>query len=316
MSGPRTRSSSVPVPAQRLASGGIVATRSAAKKRIISPAARPNPLVSLANPEQNIIPPAPVLPAIELPTPIEEIIVAAAHADLPEEDPARNLQPNPEILQRMEQDAPDINLPLEPALPLPAGKPLRMYSEEDVKQFIKEAMTEFHQSMRNSEQAPPDETVSHITGSTPSDAIGDDLDIQSVIEVDINEASGYSPTETRRVPVKEYATTTTHQSSKADKINFTNDGNSNRTKLKELNLLLNDCELLTLAEEKRLPAAESESNPYGYTHESAKITGGKIIITKKDDYFKFDADCTRLFAIMDQSTNKDLHYLLTETINS
>ena len=142
----------------------------------------------------------------------------------------------------------------------------------------------------------------------------DELDIQSIIEIDINESSGYKPLETRRVSVKEYTITTTHQSSKADKINFTNDGTSNRTKLKELDLLLNDCELFTLAEEKRLPAVASEHNPDGYTHEMAKVIGNKIVITKKDDYFKFNADCTRLFAIMNQATNKDLHYLLTDAI--
>ena len=100
----------------------------------------------------------------------------------------------------------------------------------------------------------------------------------------------------------------------AGEINFTNDGTRNRPKLKELELLLNDCELFTLAEGKRIPTISSIYNPDGYTHESAKFEGGKIVTTKKDDYFKFNADCIRLFAIMNSTTNKDMHYLLTTAI--
>ena len=44
-------------------------------------------------------------------------------------------------------------------------------------------------------------------------------------------------------------------------------------KLRELELLLNDCELFTLAEEKRTSVKSIESNSNGYTHESAKVDG-------------------------------------------
>ena len=69
----------------------------------------------------------------------------------------------------------------------------------------------------------------------------------------------------------------------AVKINLSNDGTTNRKKLKELELLLNECELFTLAEEKSIPVPSNEYNPNGYTHESAKFDGNKITITKKDD---------------------------------
>ena len=140
------------------------------------------------------------------------------------------------------------------------------------------------------------------------------LDLQSIIEIDINETPVMVILESRRVSVKEYTITTTHQSTQAGKINFTNDGNNNRMKLRELELLLNDCELFSLAEETRIPINSTESNPDGYTHESARVDGSKIIITKKDDYFKLNADCIRLFTIMNLSTNKDLHYQLTTQI--
>ena len=77
----------------------------------------------------------------------------------------------------------------------------------------------------------------------------------------------------------------------AVKINLSNDRATNRKKFKELELLLNESELFTLAEEKRIPVPSNEYNPNGYTHESAKFDGNKIIITKKDDYFRFNHDC-------------------------
>ena len=145
--------------------------------------------------------------------------------------------------------------------------------------------------MTNSVQALPKETAQQITGSqAPSTVMDDDQDITSIIEIDLANVIDPAAIETRRVSVKEYWITTTHQSSQATKINFTN----NRMKLKELEILLNDCELFTLAEEKRVPVKSTELNPDGYTHESAKFDGSKIVITKKDDYFKFNADCIRL----------------------
>ena len=123
------------------------------------------------------------------------------------------------------------------------------------------------------------------TGSQTILEVGDDVsELQSVIEIDQRKSHDNSLIESRRVVVKEYTITTTHQSSMAVKINLSNDGATNRKKLKELELLLNECELFTLAEEKRIPVSSNEYNPNGYTHESAKFDGNKIIIMKKDDY--------------------------------
>lgn len=89
----------------------------------------------------------------------------------------------------------------------------------------------------------------------------DDQDISSIIEIDLANVIDPAAIETRRVSIKEYSITTTHQSSQATKINFTNDGTNNRMKLKELELLLNDCELFTLAKVKRVPVKSTELNP-------------------------------------------------------
>ena len=315
MSAIRTRSSSVPRPGSEQLPRGIIATRSAGKKRNNSPAPPPLPLVFLANIGQDIIPLAPVLPATELPIPVEEVLAAQAQADLPEEDPAEI----PGEIQDDKEADPDrevyLNLYRDLSIPSNAGKPSRMFSQADVRNLIREAMSEYHEVMTNSVQALPKETAQHITGSqAPSTVMDDDQDIPSIIEIDLANVIDPAAIETRRVSVKEYSITTTHQSSQATKINFTNDGTNNRMKLKELELLLNDCELFTLAEEKRVPVKSTELNPDGYTHESAKFDGSKIIITKKDDYFKFNADCIRLFAIMNQATNKDMHYLLTQSL--
>ena len=98
------------------------------------------------------------------------------------------------------------------------------------------------------------ETHLEYTGSDiTSEEMNNLLDIQSIIEIDIiNDTPDMVILESRRVPVKEYTITTTHQSTQAGKINFTNDGNNNRMKLRELELLLNDCELFSLAVETRM----------------------------------------------------------------
>ena len=240
---------------------------------------------------------------------------APAPADVPNEPANQNQAEAAE--ENVERDSADLPIPinLEPALPSAKDKPLRMYSDEDIKAIIKAAMQEFTESTRIASKQSTHENHLEFTGSEiTSEAMDNLLDLQSIIEIDINDTPDMVILESRRVPVKEYTITTTHQSTQAGKINFTNDGNNNRMKLRELELILNDCELYSLAEETRVPVKSSESNPDGYTHESAKIDGKKIIITKKDDYFKINADCIRLFAIMNLATNKDLHYLLTTQI--
>ena len=52
-----------------------------------------------------------------------------------------------------------------------------------------------------------------------------------------------------------------------------------------------------------------------YTLESAAFDGTTIVITKEDDDFKYDTECTRFFALMNLATNNDLHYLLISPIN-
>ena len=161
----------------------------------------------------------------------------------------------------------------------------------------------------------PVETAQHDMGSQIILDIGDDVsDLQSVIEIDQRKSQD-NLIESRRVTVKEYTITTTHQSSMAVKINLSNDGATNGKKLKELELLLNECELFTLAEEKRIPVPSNDYNPNGYTRESAMFDGSKIIITKKDGYFRFNHGYERLFALMNLVTNKNLHYLITQHID-
>ena len=90
----------------------------------------------------------------------------------------------------------------------------------------------------------PVETAQRNTGSQIILDVGDDVsDLQSVIEIDQRKSHDNSLIESRRVAVKEYTITTTHQSSMTVKINLSNDGANNRKKLKEIELLLNECEL-------------------------------------------------------------------------
>ena len=90
-------------------------------------------------------------------------------------------------------------------------------------------MSEYHEVMTNSVQALPKETAHQITGShAPSTVMDDDQDIPLIIEIDLANVIDPPAIETRRVSVKEYSITTTHQSSQATKINFTNDGTNNR----------------------------------------------------------------------------------------
>ena len=189
-----------------------------------------------------------------------------------------------------------------------------MYSNEVIREIIQSVMTEYTISSESVISKTPVETAQHNTGSQIILDVGDDVsDLQSIIEVDQRKSHDNSLIESRRVTVKEYTITTTRQSSMAVKINLSNDGATNRKKLKEL--LLNECELFTLAEEKRISVPFNEYNPNGHTHESAKFDGNKIIITKKDDYFRFNHDCEILLALMNLITNKDLHYLITQHID-
>ena len=138
MSAIRTRSSSVPRPGSEQLPRGIIATRSAGKKRNNSPAPPPLPLVFLANIGQDNIPPALVLPATELPIPVEEVFAAQAQADLPEKDPA---EIPGEIQDDNGADAVYPNLYRDLSIPSNAGKPSRMFSQANL---IREAMSEYH----------------------------------------------------------------------------------------------------------------------------------------------------------------------------
>ena len=125
-----------------------------------------------------------------------------------------------------------------------------MYSDEGIKAIIKAAMQEFTEITRIATKQSAQENHLEFTGSDITSAAMDNLlDLQSIVEIDINDTPDMVILESRRVPVKEYTVMTTHQSTQAGKINFTNDGNNNRMKLRELELLLNDCELFSLAEE-------------------------------------------------------------------
>ena len=192
-----------------------------------------------------------------------------------------------------------------------------MYSNEDIREIIRSVMTECTISSESVISKTPVEMAQQNTGSQIILDVGDDVrDLQSVIEIDQRKSQDNSLIESRRVTVKEYTITTTHQSSMAIKIRgLSNDGATNRKKLKELELLLNECELFTFAEEKRIPVPSNDYNPNGYTHESANFDGSKIIITKKDDYFRINHDCDRLFALMNLVRNKDLHYLITSRMD-
>ena len=99
-------------------------------------------------------------------------------------------------------------------------------------------MTEYTISSESVISKTPVETAQHNTGSQIILDVGDDVsDLQSVIEIDQRKSHDNSLIESRRVTVKEYTITTTHQSSMAVKINLSNDGATNRKKLKELDSL-------------------------------------------------------------------------------
>lgn len=264
MPGIRTRSSSVPTPAARRVSSGGIVTRGVGKSRNIpqdpgqrNPRIRAN-IVAENNPDA---PGAEIDPANVQP---EDIVEEMGQADPNLNDPPEIPPINPAVENSIALAGLPASIDLDNTVPLAKGSNLRMYSDEDIKAIILATRMDFIEqsscSMSNINMGS--------TGSTASSEIMQDLcDTQSIIDIDLMDAIENTMTETRRVSVKEYTVTTTHQSAMAGKLNFTNDGNNNRTKLKELELLLNDCELYNLAEGKRTPMKSSESNPDGYTHE-------------------------------------------------
>ena len=312
----RSRSSSVPRPSARHPAASVRATRSRAKSSKVSPALAPQTPAFLADNGQDIIPLAPIVQQTELVIPVEDVLKAPALPGLIQEGlpniPAAILDTG------KTNDPADLltHLSPEPAISLATAASSRMYSDKDIREIIRSVMTDYTISSESIVDKSPFETVQQNTGSQILlDVVDDVSDLQSAIEIDLRKSQDNSLIESRRVTVKEYTITTTHQSTMAVKINLSNDGATNRKKLKELELLLNECELFTLAEEKRVPVPSNDYNPNGYTHESAKFDGSKIIITKKDDYFRFNHDCERLFAMMNLVTNKDLHYLITQHID-
>ena len=138
----------------------------------------------------------------------------------------------------------------EPAISLATGQSSRMYSNEDIREIIRSVMIEYTISSESVISKTPVETAQQNTGSQIILDVGDDVsDLQSVIEIDQRNFQDNILIKSRRVTVKEYTITTTHQSSMAVKINLSNDGATNWKKLKELELPLNECELFTLAED-------------------------------------------------------------------
>ena len=204
MSAIRTRSSSVPLPVPRQLPGSIIATRSRGNSRIISPALRQNNLAFLANNGQAIAPATPEVvdsPSIVL---SESILEAPAPADVPNESANTNQSEAAE--ENVERDSADLPIPinLEPALPSAKDKPSRMYSDEDIKAIIKAAMQEFTESTRIASKQSTHENHLEFTGSEiTSEAMDNLLDIQSIIEIDINDTPDMVILESRRVPVKE-----------------------------------------------------------------------------------------------------------------
>ena len=309
MSPVRTRSSNVASTSTRAVPNGRPAAAAGAKRGNVPPRPAPQMLAFLANIGQDIIPAAPAIQQTMSTGLVEDIPAALAQADLP-------LGDLPDIpLQLLDFhgalgiEAPGIMNTLEPALPTTLGISYKMYSNEDIQNIIKEAMASSMKATSNSVITPPNEVQENAGSFYQSETTETEPDVQSII--DISESS-YNTCESRRVPVKEFVVTSSHQSTQAIKINISNDGVNNRSKLADLNIILNECDLFSLAEGSRKPVASSEWNPNGYTHDYAKNIDGIIKIIKKDDYFKYSDDCTRLFTIMNLATNKDLHYLVAQ----
>ena len=311
MSGIRTRSQSLGTAAPKRPQVANPVARVVGRGKNIPPNIDLQNMAFLAIPDRNNIPEAPGAGEIPALIAVEDAIESEGTPEAVQEN-SQLFSQDGVLQENLDEDNSNVLKPNNvPHSPPSARNNLRMYSDEDTMAIVRAAMMDVIDP--SSDKRHNGET--QFTGSAPTIATLQSLrDTQSIIEIDIQDSIEHIVQETRRVPVKEYIATTTHQSSMASKVNFTNDGSNNRSKLKELELILNDCELYSLAEGKRNPLPSTSSNPDGYTQESAKFDGTKIVITKKDDYYRWSTDESRLFAIMNLATNKDLHYLLTSTI--
>ena len=126
-----------------------------------------------------------------------------------------------------------------------------------------------------------------------------------------------SSTKEIRVPYAEYVHTTTAQSKNLEGIKLSNSGTANKKNFKNLKMLIDECRLLPLAEGTRLKPFGTLTNTFGYTPDRVIVDAeGSQILIPKDDLSKFNHDKERLFAILNASTNDDLHYLITSSLET
>jgi hypothetical protein len=118
----------------------------------------------------------------------------------------------------------------------------------------------------------------------------------------------------RQVPQSEYVTTSTAQSKLIEVIKFSNNGTSNREMLKQLNVMISECGLLSLVDGSRKQPIHTSENNYGYSPDSVRRVGADTVLIPKDDLFRHKYDCGRLFTIMFTVIQKDLLYLVNQHI--
>ena len=129
-------------------------------------------------------------------------------------------------------------------------------------------------------------------------------------------AQPVAPIVLKQIPQSEFKDTTTAQSKSMESMKFSNNSNANRETLKALNTLLNECMLFTLVQGTRPAPVFSTYNTFGYTPDSVRKVGAEIIMTPRDDLFKYAHDQARLFTVMHTVTAKDLLYLVPDALTS
>ena len=82
--------------------------------------------------------------------------------------------------------------------------------------------------------------------------------------------------------------------------------------LKQLNVMISECGLLSLADGSRRRPIHTSENQFGYSPDSVKRVGLDTVLIFKDDLFRRKYDCGRLFTIMFTVIQKDLLYLINQ----
>ena len=118
----------------------------------------------------------------------------------------------------------------------------------------------------------------------------------------------------RQVPQSEYVTTSTAQSKLIEVIKFSNNRTSNREMLKQLNVMISECGLLSLVDGSRRKSIHTIENQFGYSPDSVRRVGLDTVLIPKDDLFRHKYDCGRLFTILFTVIQKDILYSVNQYI--